>query len=132
VAHRGRESADDRIAYELAAGRTAREAAAATGVSERTIHRRMADPAFRARTNELRSGMISTAAGRLADGMTGAADALLDLMQNTDTNMKFRAAVKVVELGLKVGELAELQRRVDDLERRLTGGRRRDASQPPA
>jgi hypothetical protein len=46
VAHRGRESADDRLALALAAG-TIREAAAAAGVGERTATRRWAEPEFR-------------------------------------------------------------------------------------
>ena len=68
VAHRGRQSADDRLAAELACGKTVRDAATATGVAERTAHRRQSEPEFRAKVADLRAGMVSAAAGRLADG----------------------------------------------------------------
>jgi hypothetical protein len=122
VAGRGRHSADDALAAELAAGKTVRDAATAAGVAERTAFRRMTDSNFKARVSALRGDMVATAAGRLADGMGEAAGVLRALLADGDVNVRHRAAVKLLELGLKVVEMAELQRRVDDLERRLTGG----------
>src|SRR4051812_38904491 len=84
VSHRGRHSADDALAAALAAGRTVRDAAAAAGVSEKTAHRRNADPAFKARVTALRAGMVTTAAGRLAGGMAAAADVLVALLADAD------------------------------------------------
>src|SRR5690349_4617372 len=76
VAHRGRASADERLAAELAAGKTVRGAADAAGVSERTAFRRLADDRFTSRVADLRGQMVARAAGHLADGMAEAADAL--------------------------------------------------------
>ena len=120
VAHRGRQPADDTLAAELAAGKTVRDAAAASGVSERTAFRRLDDPAFAATVNRLRSQMVRSAAGRLADGMTEAAGVLRSLLADPDAHIRHKAAVKLLELGLKVGEAAELERRLADLEHAVT------------
>ena len=116
MAHSGRDSANDRLAAELAAGRTVREAATAARVAERTAHRRQADTAFREKVADLRARMVSAAAGRLADGMTGAANVLREQLGSTDEHLRHRSAVKLIELGLKVAELTELERRVSELE----------------
>ncbi|QDU21884.1 hypothetical protein [Urbifossiella limnaea] len=116
MAHRGRD-ADDRLALELAAGATVRDAAGATGVGERTAHRRLADPAFKARVVAARGEMFAAAAGRLAAGLGGAADTLLGLVAHPDPGVRLRAAAKVLELGTELGVVADLHRQVDELER---------------
>jgi hypothetical protein len=122
VAHGGRRNADETLVAELAAGKTVREASATAGVAERTAFRRLEDSAFKARVAELRSEMVRTAAGRLVDGMTEAAGVLRAGLTDTDANVRHRSAVKLIELGVKVTELAELQRRVDELERHIEEG----------
>ncbi len=116
MAHRGRQNSDDLLAAALAAGKTAREAATASGVAERTVFRRLADDPFRRRVSELRAAMLGAAAGRLADTMTSAADVLRALLTDPDPDVRHRAAVKVIELGAKLGELTDLERRIAELE----------------
>ena len=116
VPHRGRANADDIIAAALAAGRTHQDAATAAGVSAKTVFRRAADPAFKARVAELRSALVRSAAGRLADGMAEAAGVLRALLGNDDPHIRHKAAVKVIELGVKVADLAELEARIGELE----------------
>jgi hypothetical protein len=69
VAHRGRRNADEALALAVASGQTLRAAAAAAGIGERTVVRRMADLAFRRRVSELRAEMVAQALGKMADGM---------------------------------------------------------------
>jgi hypothetical protein len=128
VAHRGRQDADDRLALALASGKTIREAAADAGVSERTAHRRAADPAFRERVSGLRAGMVSAAAGKLADGMTQAATVLLGLMADPDPAIRFKAAAKVIELGVRVREAADLDAEVDRLREAVEAHLTRDGA----
>lgn len=116
MAHRGRTNADDLLAAALAAGKTAREAATAAGVAERTVFRRLADDPFRRRVSEHRAAMLGTAAGRLADTMTSAADVLRGLLGDPDPDVRHRAAVKVIELGAKLAELTDIERRLSELE----------------
>ena len=117
VAHRGRESANDRLAAELAAGKTVRDAAASTGIAERTVFRRMAEPSFTTKVNELRALMVNTAAGQLADGLNEAVRVLRSLLAHTDPHVRHRAAVKLIELTLRVRSETELESRIAALER---------------
>jgi hypothetical protein len=116
VAHRGRQSADEALALAVAAGSTLRDAAGAAGVSERTATRRWADPAFRRRVAELRSDMAGRAAGRLAAAMSEAADTLRGLLAARSDSVRLAAARALMELGVKLGESVELERRVAALE----------------
>ncbi len=67
-----RKSADAALIAALATGATRQEAAKAAGISETTVYRRLADPAFRRRVNDARSELIDAAVGRLADATTEA------------------------------------------------------------
>jgi hypothetical protein len=119
VAGRGRHSADNALAVELAAGKTVRDAATTAGVAERTAHRRLNDPAFRARVSELRRSMATAAAGRLADGMAAAADVLRTLLADEDPHVRHKAAVKVIELAASLRTQVELEERMGELETRV-------------
>ena len=122
MAHRGRSNADEVLAAALAAGMWHRDAAAAAGVSERTVFRRVKDPAFRQQVAELRAVTTSEALGRLTGGMTGASDALNKLVSHRDPNVRHKAATKVIELALKVREQVELEERLARVEELLAGG----------
>lgn len=122
MAGRGRHSADDALAAELAAGKTVRDAATAAGVAERTAFRRLTDTKFKARVSELRGGMIATAAGRLADGMASAADVLLALLADSDPSVRHRAAVKVLELGIQVRLASDVADEMAELRELLASG----------
>jgi hypothetical protein len=127
MASSGRKSNDELLAAELAAGKTVKDAAAAAQVSERTATRRLTDPDFREKVSAIRGEMIGRAAGRLADGMGEAAGVLRALLTDADANIRFRAAGKLIELGVKVVELSDLEQRVVELEAYLAetakGGR---------
>jgi HEAT repeat protein len=88
-------------------------------MSERTAFRRLESPEFKARVADLRAGMIEQAAGRLADGMTAAADVLLKLLTHRSADVRHKAAVKLLELGVRTNETADLGRRLADLEAEL-------------
>jgi hypothetical protein len=120
----GRAGAKDVAAAHVAAGRTLKDTAAAANVSERTVQRWTAgDAAFQARVAELRSAMVAEAAGRLASGMGAAAVTLLLLLKSKDEDVRHKAAVKVIELGLKVRDQTEIEERLARVEEQLTGGK---------
>jgi hypothetical protein len=102
VSHRGRESADERLAVELASGKTVRDAATAAGVSEMTAHRRRADPASKSKVVAARSLMVEFAAGRLACSMGRAADVLDKLLNDPDPRVQLRAADRLLTLAIQV------------------------------
>jgi hypothetical protein len=57
---------DDALILELASSSTVRVAAERAGVGERTVYRRLDDPAFRRRVSEARGELFSAAMCRLA------------------------------------------------------------------
>src|SRR4051812_8384746 len=87
---------DELILVALASGQTAKRAANLAGVSERTVHRRLADPAFRARVQHARNLVVEQALGRLTDGMTAAANKLRILARKASTDAVRVAACKAV------------------------------------
>lgn len=118
---KGRTDADDALAVALAAGKTAQEAAAAAGLSERTASRRQADPAFRQKVTDLRAQMVGRALGTLADGMAAAARTLRDLLEWESGAVRLGAARSLLELGAKLRDSVELEERVRQLEERSAG-----------
>lgn len=118
---RGRSASDESVIALLAGGATVREAAVASGVSERTIARRLNEPAFVQKVAEVRSSLVASAAARLAGGMSGAADVLRDQLKSADPHVQHKSAVKLIELTLKVQEVTELRQKLEELERRLEG-----------
>jgi hypothetical protein len=112
----------DLAAVALAGGKTAKEAAVAAGVSERTVFQWLTHEPFKLRVSELRGEMVSAALGRLSDGLCAAADALNELVKQQDADVKLKAAVKVIELALKVREQTDLADRLAAVERALEGG----------
>lgn len=109
----------DLAAVALACGKSLAEAATAAGVTERTVLRWKKDPPFKTRVEELRADIVRDTAGQLASSMTRAAEVLDTLLKSANERVQLTAATQIIELGLKVTELSELQKRIEDLE--LTG-----------
>ena len=112
----GRRKGEERLAFELATGKTLRDAAAAVGIAERTATRRWADPDFRRLVSRHRGEMIGRAVGELADGMTAAAKALRDLLTCESPAVRLGAARSLLELAVKARAAVELEERVSELE----------------
>jgi hypothetical protein len=119
MAGSGRRNADEALALALAGGQTLRAAAEAAKVAERTATRRMADPAFRQRVAELRGDMVQRSLGRMAEGMSEAADVLRQLLAARSESVRLGAARSLLELGVKLRESVELEQRLRDLEEHL-------------
>jgi hypothetical protein len=119
MAGNGRRNADDALALALAGGATLRDAAAAVGIGERTATRRWADATFRLRVSEMRGDMVARALGKMADGMSEAADVLRKLLAAESESVRLGAVRSLVELYLKMRESVELEQRLTDLEQRL-------------
>src|SRR5580700_10554187 len=69
VAHSKLSVIHERLAGDLASGKTVKEAAVAAGLAERTVYRRLAERGFKARVDQLRAEMVERTAGRLVTGM---------------------------------------------------------------
>jgi hypothetical protein len=115
-----RKRADDALLLALACGATAEAAGRQSGLSKRTVHRRLADPAFRQRLQQLRAEMVQRTAGALTAAATEAVRTLLELQKPAvPPAVRLGAARAVLELGVKLREVAELEERLTTLEQQF-------------
>jgi len=115
--------ADRLLAATLATGASYARAGQVAGCSPATVKRRMAEPAFRARVDELRSDHVRRAELRLGELAGAALEALEALMADVDAPAQRLGAAKVVLEGvLRFREAGETERRLDELEGRLGHG----------
>lgn len=109
---------DERIIAALIAEKTIPAAAAAVGVHESTIFRRLADDEFHAKYEQRRRAMLDNACKALQAAMTDAVEVLTTVMKEADTSPATRisAARNVLDYGVKLTELTDLAARVEALE----------------
>lgn len=114
---RGKATADEALLVALACGATVAKASAETGISVRTVRRRLADPVFQTRLRQVRGEFLERAGGALVAASVRAVSTLLAL-QETDQPPAVRlgAARAVLELGLKIREIADIEVRMRELE----------------
>jgi hypothetical protein len=117
VAQQKKNDRDAKVLMALACGATVAAAARQTGASERTIYRRLADPAFKHELQVLRADMVQRTSGTLTAAATEAVKSLLELLKPaTPHATRLGAARSVLELGVKLREAAELEARIAALE----------------
>jgi hypothetical protein len=122
MSRKGRRNADESLLMALACGATVDNAARQAGISKRTAYRRLADPAFGRRLQQMRGDMVSRTSGTLTAAAGEAVRTLLELLKNTTSpSVRLGAARAVLEIGMKVREMAELEERLTELEGRLGG-----------
>ncbi len=112
---------DDLLAAALASGAKIVEAAEAAGVSERTAHRRLADPAFRQRVENARRDHVQHVADKLATLGDQALDTLAELLgaPRVPAAVRCRAAVAVLDQTLRWREQADVEERLAAVEEAL-------------
>jgi hypothetical protein len=71
------------------------------------------------RVAELRGEMVQRSLGRMADGMSNAADVLRALLAADSESVRLGAARSLLELGVKLRESVELEERLRVLEASL-------------
>jgi hypothetical protein len=114
---RHKKGSKDRLLMMLACGATADAAARNLGISERTVSRRLADPAFCQRLQQLRGDMVQPTAAMLTAAAGEADKTLLALLKESQPGaVRLGAARAVVELSLKVREAAEFEQRLAAVE----------------
>lgn len=105
----GRRGADASLIAALASGLTRQEAAAAAGVSERTVYRRLDDPAFVQRVKQAQDEMIEQSMGTLASMATAAANVLGELLlPDKPDSIRLGAARSIITTLLQTREAVEL------------------------
>lgn len=115
-----RKKAEDQILRALACGATVESAARTSGISERTIYRRLKDTSFRQRLHEMLADMVTRTSGMLTAASLESVKTLVDLQQSSNPPaVRLGAARAVLELAAKVREAAEVLQRLAALEQQL-------------
>jgi hypothetical protein len=105
----------------LACGATLEGAAQKAGVSKATVQRRLNDPVFQTRLQEIRSDMVKRTAGTLTAAASEAVKTLLSLQQPAIPHaVRLGAARSILEIGIKMREVADLEERLTALEQQMT------------
>jgi hypothetical protein len=112
-----RSKADPALVVALAAGLTHQQPARQAGISERTVRRRLADPAFKQRIAETRAATIEQATAQLAAARLQAVQKLVQLLGGESESTQFHAAKAILELGMKFHEVQQVEERLSVLER---------------
>lgn len=115
-----RHTADNALMTALAAGQTVESAAHTANISVRTAYRRLADPVFAARLDELREQIVRQAATLLTNASVGAVQTLNALRsKKTPPTVRLGAARAILELGPAFRREEELRRRLKAVEQKL-------------
>ena len=112
--------ADDALVLALACGLSAEQAAKQAGVSPATVYRRLQDPAFQSRAADLRRDMLARAAAMLTAAAVESVRTLADLLKPANAPAtRLNAARAILEHGVKLRALVEVEARLKDLEDRV-------------
>ena len=123
MARTGRRNADEALLLALACGATVESAARSASVSETTAYRRLQEPQFKQRLQQMRADMVQRTAGALTAASQEAVRTLLALQKEPlPPGVRLGAAKAVLEFGLKLREMAEIEERLSELEQRLGVG----------
>ena len=111
-----RSGKDVLLALALASGATAVDAAKQCAITDRTVRRKLADPAFRQLVAEMRADFIAQAVGRLTQNMTRAADGLVAMLDSVDEGVRLRVIRALLTLGHRMHDAVDLELRIRNLE----------------
>jgi hypothetical protein len=127
VATHGKKKTDEALILALACGTPVETAAAKSGVSERTVYRRLKEPEFRRRVQTTRAEMVERAASMLTAASMQAVKTLLALQETSaPPAVRLGAARAILDISIRYREITELQERLTAVEQQLAHGR------PPA
>ena len=129
--------ADDPLLLALACGLSAEQAAKQAGVGVKTAYRRVDAADFRGRLDDLRRDLLARAAAMLTAAAVESVRTLADLLKPANAPAtRLNAARAILEHGVKLRALVEVEASLKDLEDRLAqlppadAGRGRDGGYP--
>lgn len=109
---------DQMLVSALARGESIVRAARLSGISERTVHRRLKEPEFQAQINSTRSLLVENASSGIACAMSEAVLTLRHLLTAQSESVRLSASRVILETGMKLREHADFEKRLEILEER--------------
>lgn len=104
---------------------TKEKAAAAAGITSKTLRSYLADPAFQAEYKKAFSGLVEDAARQAQQAITPALSTLRDIVEDGGKSAQARisAARSILEYSMKLTETTDILTRLDELEKLAEGKR---------
>lgn len=112
----GKKNANSVLLSMLATGTPIKNAATASGLSERTIHRRLEDKGFRTELERMKDAAVSAAVAKLSDSCVTAVETLRSLLTGSSESVRLGAARSILEMSVSMRQATELSQRVTELE----------------
>ena len=104
----------------LACGATPESAAQKTGLSPRTVYRRLADPAFRAEVERVKAQILERAVGMSGAATLASIKTLTALQESAKSEaVRLGAARSLVDIHCKLRQIADQQSRIEAMEAQL-------------
>ena len=115
------ENSDAILCAALLSGLSYQAAAQVSGLSRSTVSRRMHEPGFRARLDQIRAEALSRVADRLAAEAIESVSTLASIRSDPTVpgSVKVRAATAILEAALKYRATVELEARISAIEGQL-------------
>jgi len=111
---------EDQLLLALVCGASVDQAARQAGVHPQTARRRLHDPVFKGRLDALRTDMVTRSAAMLTAAGVESVQTLVELQKSPNAPAtRLQAAKAVLELGIKLRQLAELEATLEEMEARL-------------
>jgi hypothetical protein len=121
VAGTGKKHCDESLITALASGASVPAAAAHAGICQKTVRRRLADAAFRAKVDEARAALVSAAVGRLSAVGVLAVDKVHELASNARSEtVQLGAARTALEFMFRGTEVDVLAKQIAELREQVT------------
>ena len=119
MASNGRQSANLQLLAALASGSTWQEASAATGLSQRTIARRLKEAQFKAALDRRKDQILTASVAKLVNATTKAVGTLDGLLGSESHSVRLGAARSILELSVSMRTTVEITGRITALEEKL-------------
>lgn len=115
---------DEKIIAALIANPTIRAAAAACAISETQIYARLRIPEFKLRYDEARRELLERNTAALQARLGAAIETMGEICTDAETapQTRLNAADAIIRNSLKLTEQFDILRRLDELEKTLSGG----------
>ena len=121
MASKNKKQVDTVLVSALASGATVAQAGLRAGVSERTVYRRLGKPEFQARIDALQDEMVQQVAAVLTAAAQVGIQSLVALQDpSTPPTVRRNAARDILEMGMRLRESADWEKRLAALENRTS------------
>ena len=121
MSENGKENVNSALLAVLATGATIERAATDTGLSPRTISRRLRNPKFRAALDRIKDAVLGQVISKLTDASARATDTLTALLDCDSPATRLGAARTILELSVSMRSTIEFSARLTALESKTNG-----------